>query len=244
MTFDLSATFARGGAHLAARQVVREFFGVDHLIPTATTVELLRALRQADTLSLIPQPQDQLLSDSAHDHINGSAVVAEENQVLWCATLAWRAGQPTVVFFEEPPEGRSPETELRELGALDLDRFLLGLLVTNATYSDRATRFRADIEPHMEIGQIVAKATHHIVGVGQFPVITAGPGWFGLRWPTRVEIVAMDPQVPASVPRLDARWERFTEIPPSQTDTASGAERSPWRWDPTVSHWRWVPVDR
>lgn len=194
MTFDLSAAFAAGGTHGALRRLVDEWFGVENLPPTATTVELLDVLRDDEILSQIPQPQDRLLPNSKIERINGAIVIAEENQILWCATLDPGADQPTVTFFEEPPEGRRPESELDRLASLDLDRFLLALLVENATHSAVTPRFSTPVGPRTETYNVLAPAVQLVVGTVQFPAVIAGPGWFGVQRHGRVDPARSSPE--------------------------------------------------
>jgi len=242
VTFDLSATFVDGGAHAVLRRILLDSFGVENLPSTASTVELLDALRREEFLSQISQPQDRLFPDSEIERIIGEVVIAEENQVLWSATLDRHVDPPMVAFFEEPLEGPTPGLELRQLGSLDLDRFLLGVLVANAVYSEWSSRFRAEIEPRTKIDGILASAVKPIAGTLQFPAVIAGPGWFGMRWNTRLDIVAVDPGLEVEAVLPHARWERFTEILPSQSREGPHRQRNPWQLDPAVSHWRWVPV--
>lgn len=242
VTFDLSATFVDGGTHAVLRQLLLDSFGVENLPSTTTTVELFDALRVEEILSQVSQPQDRLLPDSEIERINGEVVIAEENQVLWSATLDRHVDQPTVAFFEEPPEQRTPGLVLRRLGSLDLDRFLLGVLVANAVYSEWSSRFRVEIEPQTAMDSILASAVQPIAGTVQFPAVIAAPGWFGMRWNASLDIVAVDPGLAVKAILPHAPWERFTEIPPSQTPETPHRQLNPWQLDPTASHWRWMPV--
>ncbi len=58
-TFDLSAAYDAGGTHAALRRLVNEWFGVENLPPTVSTVALLDVIRDDQVLSQIPQFQDR-----------------------------------------------------------------------------------------------------------------------------------------------------------------------------------------
>lgn len=242
VSFDLAAGFAAGGTHEALRLLVVEWFGVKNLAPSTSTVGLLDVLRRTEVLSQIPQPQDRLLSNPEIERTDGSAVIAEENQVLWYAVLNRQDDPPTVTFFDEPPEGRSPGIDLQRLGSLDLDRFLLGLLVENAVQSAQSSCFRSQIEPRTEAGSVLASAVEPVVGMIKYPAVVAGPEWFGERRKNSLIIAATDPELRVSTVLATPTWERFTKITPPPTPQKTSLQRSPWGPDPTVPHWRWMPV--
>lgn len=243
VSFDLAATFAAGGTHEVLRLLVVEWFGVKDLAPSTSTVELLDLLRSTEVLLRIPQSQDRLLAAPEIERTGGAVVIAEENQVLWYAVFNRQDDPPIVTFFDEPPEGRSPGIDLHRLGALDLDRFLLGLLVENAVQSAPSSCFRCQIEPRTEVGSVLASAVQLVVGKIKYPAVVAGPGWFGMRGKNSLIIAAADPELRVSTVLGTPTWERFAEITPLPTAQPASPQRSPWGPDPTVPHRRWMPVE-
>ncbi|MGB8861369.1 MAG: hypothetical protein WCC60_19080, partial [Ilumatobacteraceae bacterium] len=102
MPLDLLAASRRGRLTGVVRDVLVDWWGFREFVSLESIGEMLVLLRSDEMCRRVPSPQDRIVSDVDERRINGAAVIAEENQVIWEAVLEQTAsGDPSVVLYEE-----------------------------------------------------------------------------------------------------------------------------------------------
>ena len=260
MRLDLLATFRGEGLTGVVRRVLVDWWGLSEFASLATVGEILELLRSDEMCRRVPCPQDRIVSDVDERRINGAAVIAEENQVIWEAVLEQMpAGGPSVVLYEEERMLRDGRQTIPEAmaavqagmsfdvvvehhridGSVALDEFLARQLVQNAVFAEATGRFRAQIDNDRLDDSLLLSPLTLKAGVADYPGLVAGVNWFGTCRGTTMEVAVRGEVADLISLGIARQWEQHRRVdPPTKTGSKTGPCSVP-----DVGDWfGWRPV--
>jgi hypothetical protein len=257
---DLLASSRRGGLTGVVRDVLVDWWGLGEFASLETIGEILVLLRSDEMCRRVPWPQDRIISDVNERWINGAAVIAQENQVIWQAVLEQvSAGGPSVVLYEEErtlrdgPHTLAEETAAlragksfdvvvghRRIDSVALDEFLARQLVQNAVYAETAGRFQAQIVADRIADFLIVPPLTVKGDFAIYPALIAGVDWFGTCRGTTIQIAVRGDVANLISLGIASQWEQFVRVdPPPQT----GSKTGPWSVPDGGDWFGWRPVE-